>query len=142
MADNLLPCPFCCGKAERVDITDGENAGGACISCTVCQASSNLEFGRKENFVSNWNRRDFSPMTVAAAAVVAAIAPQHAGIELAARFVEKRLHDYVSEHGSTDPDTGTVEYPSNGEEYVYELEEIIEGIRALATPIAANGNAP
>lgn len=62
-----------------------------------------------------------------------------AGIELAACFVEKRLHDYVSEHGSTDPDTGTVEYPGNGEEYVYELEEIIEGIRALAAPNVASG---
>lgn len=55
------------------------------------------------------------------------------GVELAARFVEKRLNDYCSEHGVTDPDTGTVEYPGDGEEYVYELEEIIEGIRALAT---------
>lgn len=54
------------------------------------------------------------------------------GIELAARFVEKRRDDYVQEFGSTDPDTGTVEYPGNGEEYVGELEEIIEGIRALA----------
>ena len=61
------------------------------------------------------------------------------GIDLAARFVEKRLHDYVSEHGVTDPDTGTVEYPGNGEEYVYELEEIIEGIRALAAPITTTG---
>lgn len=59
------------------------------------------------------------------------------GIELTARFVEKRLHDYVSEHGSTDPETGTVEYPGNGEEYVYELEEIIEGIRELASPAPA-----
>ncbi|WLR92907.1 hypothetical protein [Shinella zoogloeoides] len=59
------------------------------------------------------------------------------GIEASARFVEKRLHDYVSEHGSTDPDTGTVEYPGNGEEYVYELEEIIEGIRELASPAHA-----
>lgn len=42
------------------------------------------------------------------------------GIERAARFVEKRLHDYVSEHGSTDPDTGTVEYPGSGEEYVFD----------------------
>lgn len=55
------------------------------------------------------------------------------GIELAARFVEKRLNDYCAEHGRTDPDTGTVEYPGNGDEYVYELEEIIEGIRALST---------
>lgn len=62
-----------------------------------------------------------------------------AGIELAARFVEKRLHDYVSAHGVTDPDTGTVEYPGDGEEYVYELEEIIEGIRALAVTEADHG---
>lgn len=53
------------------------------------------------------------------------------GIELAARYVETRLNDYCAEHGFTDPDTGTVEYPGNGEEYVYELEDIIEGIRAL-----------
>lgn len=55
--DGLLPCPFCGAAAERIDIEDGENAGGSCISCTVCQASSNVEFEFKENFVSNWNRR-------------------------------------------------------------------------------------
>lgn len=53
----LLPCPFCGGAAERIDIEDGDNAGGSCISCTVCQASGNVEFEFKENFVSNWNRR-------------------------------------------------------------------------------------
>lgn len=53
----LLPCPFCGGEAQRIDIEDGENAFGACIECKACHASSNLEFGRKENFVSNWNRR-------------------------------------------------------------------------------------
>lgn len=53
----LLPCPFCGGKAEVVEIDDGENAGGSCVSCTRCQASSNVEFEFKENFVSNWNRR-------------------------------------------------------------------------------------
>lgn len=57
MAEKLLPCPFCGGRAERVDIEDSENAGGSCISCTKCQASSNVEFEFKENFVSNWNRR-------------------------------------------------------------------------------------
>ena len=69
-----------------------------------------------------------------------ASAPQPSGVEFAARFVEKRLHDYVSEHGVTDPDTGTVEYPGNGEEYVYELEEIIEGIRALDALPEPKGN--
>jgi Lar family restriction alleviation protein len=57
MSDKLLPCPFCGGEAERVDIEEGENAGGSCICCTVCQASGYIEFGRKDNFVSNWNRR-------------------------------------------------------------------------------------
>ncbi len=72
----LLNCPFCGGKAKRIDIEDGENAGGSCICCTVCNASGNLEFGFKENFVDNWNRRtDLSQASVAAAleAVIAMI---------------------------------------------------------------------
>ena len=56
MAD-LRDCPFCGGDAKRFDIDEGENAGGSCIACTRCLASGNVEFGRKENFVSNWNRR-------------------------------------------------------------------------------------
>ena len=53
----LLPCPFCGGEAEVVEIEEGENKGGSCVCCTRCQASSNVEFGFKENFRSNWNRR-------------------------------------------------------------------------------------
>lgn len=53
----LVPCPFCGGEAEIVHIDEGENAGGSCVYCTKCQASSNVEFEFKENFVSNWNRR-------------------------------------------------------------------------------------
>ncbi len=55
------------------------------------------------------------------------------GLEAAAKWVEKRLNNYVSEHGSYDPSTGVTEFPGNGDEYVYELEEIIEGIRSLRT---------
>ena len=55
--NKLKPCPFCGGKAQRIDIEDGENAGGSCIECTSCHASGNIEFGYKENFISNWNRR-------------------------------------------------------------------------------------
>jgi hypothetical protein len=55
-----------------------------------------------------------------------------AGLELAAQWVEKRAADYDAEHGATDPETGTREYPGDGAEYVYELEEIAEGIRALS----------
>ena len=53
----LAACPFCGGAAEIVHIEEGENQGGSCVCCTACQASGNLEFGRKENFTSNWNRR-------------------------------------------------------------------------------------
>ncbi len=56
-SENLKPCPFCGGEAERVDIEDGENAGGSFVHCTVCDASGNIEFEFKENFISNWNRR-------------------------------------------------------------------------------------
>lgn len=57
MSDKLKPCPFCGGLAEIVEIDEGENAGGSCVCCTTCLASSNVDFGFKENFISNWNRR-------------------------------------------------------------------------------------
>lgn len=57
MTDELKACPFCGGKAERIDIADGENAGGSVISCTHCYASGAVEFEFKENFISHWNRR-------------------------------------------------------------------------------------
>lgn len=55
----LLPCPFCGGAAERIDFGpgDAENEGGSCIACTRCQSSGPVEFGFKENFIANWNRR-------------------------------------------------------------------------------------
>lgn len=57
--EELLPCPFCGGEAQRLDFGPGEseNAGGSCISCRECQASGNVEFGYKQNFIANWNRR-------------------------------------------------------------------------------------
>lgn len=54
---DLKPCPFCGAAAEIIYIEDGENAGGSCVSCTACMASSNVEFEFKENFVDNWNSR-------------------------------------------------------------------------------------
>jgi Lar family restriction alleviation protein len=57
--EELLPCPFCGGAAERVDIPaeDIENGNGSCIQCTRCMASTALHFDRKENLVSSWNDR-------------------------------------------------------------------------------------
>ena len=55
----LRPCPFCGGDAERIDVPDEdeENAGGSCIQCKQCAASSALHFDRKENLYSSWNER-------------------------------------------------------------------------------------
>ena len=58
---DLKPCPFCGGEPEIVNIDEGENAGGSCVCCKSCMASGNVEFERKENFVSNWNRRTAQP---------------------------------------------------------------------------------
>lgn len=71
----LLPCPFCGGEAGIVDIDEGENAGGSCVCCTGCMASSNVEFGFKENLVSNWNCRA-TLSTLDAAFAAASKAPE------------------------------------------------------------------
>jgi len=68
----LKPCPFCGGEAERVDLYEGENQGASFICCTQCNASGNLEFGFKENFVSNWNRRAVNSLPALVKALEAA----------------------------------------------------------------------
>lgn len=57
----LEPCPFCGGEASRQDLTDDDNAGGSCIACDRCGASSPVHFDRKENLYDSWNRRASSP---------------------------------------------------------------------------------
>ena len=62
----LLACPFCGGAAERVDVPtdiEDENAGGSCIQCTECVASTALFFDRKEHLVSSWNQRAYLKRT-------------------------------------------------------------------------------
>lgn len=60
------------------------------------------------------------------------------GIELAAKWVEGRATAYDHAHGNTDPGTGAREYPGNGDEYIGELMEIAEGIRALSATVGAS----
>lgn len=62
--DALKACPFCGGDAERLDfetvgsaLGEDPNAGGACIQCKQCGASSPVHFDRKENLDDSWNRR-------------------------------------------------------------------------------------
>jgi len=58
------------------------------------------------------------------------------GLVEAINWVKKRRDDFINAHGSTDPDTGTLEFGSGRHaeakvEYVGELEEIIEGLSDL-----------
>ena len=45
------------------------------------------------------------------------------GMRLAAGLIAKRRDDYISEYGIYDPTTGVTEFPGNGDEYVYELDD-------------------
>lgn len=54
--------------------------------------------------------------------------------EACAKWIDTRRDDYISEHGSYDYSTGVTEFPGDGEEYVGELEEIAEAIRAIHLP--------
>ncbi len=66
MSDELLPCPFCDGEAERIDIEEeGPNFGGSCIECKKCMASSPVHFDRKENLEDSWNQRSSNVLTAA-----------------------------------------------------------------------------
>lgn len=62
----------------------------------------------------------------------------------AIKWIEKRAGEYLVQHSYIDPDTGAVEFGTGRHaqakrEYVSELEEIIEGLRALARTHAADG---
>ncbi|WP_313387614.1 hypothetical protein [Achromobacter aegrifaciens] len=55
-----------------------------------------------------------------------------AGIKAAADLVKKMVDAYDTDHGSTDPETGTREYAGEGAAWVCEMQELEESIRALA----------
>lgn len=58
------------------------------------------------------------------------------GIERAAELIDRKVRDYTADHGSLDPETGTMEFSEAGEEYVSTLDELAEEIRALSAPAA------
>lgn len=54
------------------------------------------------------------------------------GIEAAAKWIDRQREAYDSEHGWSDPDTGSFEFGNDAQrEYSSTLEELAEGIRAL-----------
>lgn len=53
------------------------------------------------------------------------------GIEAAAKFIDEKVKAYVEEYGMYDHTTGQTEFPGNGEEWLGDMEELAEDIRAL-----------
>jgi hypothetical protein len=58
----------------------------------------------------------------------------YAGVKAASDKVKSIVADYDERHGSTDPDTGTREYPGNGEEWVGQMMELIEDFTGIVAP--------
>lgn len=60
--ENLLPCPFCAGKAVRFTIEDDSdtNHGGDLITCSKCDACTRVVFGEKTGLLALWNSRAIS----------------------------------------------------------------------------------
>lgn len=54
------------------------------------------------------------------------------GKKMAALFIELKAHAYDEEHGTTDPSTGTREYPGDGAEYYNELMELADELHKQA----------
>lgn len=57
--------------------------------------------------------------------------PQQPSAESAIKWVEARYNEYVAECGIYDPSTNATEFADGGD-YAGELEEIIDGLRALS----------
>lgn len=53
------------------------------------------------------------------------------GLEAAAELIDRKVKAYDDDMGSTDRETGTREYPGDGGEWVNEMGELAEEIRAL-----------
>ena len=59
------------------------------------------------------------------------------GRSAASALIREKVQNYDNEHGSTDPDTGTREYPGNGDEWVFEMHELADEIDAIKPPLTA-----
>lgn len=111
-SDEPMPCPECSNEylAIRNDI---HKDGRAFVYCDVCGCMAPK---------SVWNR-----ITPRATADV----ERDKGLEAAAALIDRKVNAYDDDMGSTDQETGTREYPGDGGEWVNEMGELAEEIRAL-----------
>ena len=89
-----------------------------------------------EAITAHWGERcpDYEPQCACCAAWAQYDALKANGMNRAIKFVTDRRDDYLAEHGRYDYETGLTECSPAGEEYVSELEEIMERLEALRAP--------
>ena len=86
-----------------------------------------------EAITAHWGERcpDYEATCACCAAWAQYDALKAYGLNCAVKFVTDRRDAYLEEHGAYDWETGLTECSPAGEEYVGELEEIMEGLEAL-----------
>lgn len=92
------------------------------------------EYGPQLEWTKHWVEYPIGTKFYAApqASEAARDAAFSAGVKAAADLVKKMVDDYDADLGSTDPETGTREYPGEGATWVCEMQELEESIRALS----------
>ncbi len=129
MNEALLPCPFC-GAECHFEIDDEQ---WQWVECGRCKMQSNRSVSLMEDckpkLTAAWNCRA-SLASAAAGEVVA-------GIEAAAKLLERKADDFAIENGSDD--LGSLSFGRGAHadaklEYHSTLLELAEEIRSLAPP--------
>lgn len=123
MSEELKPCPFCGGEAERVNNSDAiENvyAGSSYIRCMSCDAATRLHYGEKTDLLSSWNERaDHSPDA-------GKVQP-----EPAADLVERVRQTLFSAFASAEPDHPVSKFPTS---YIATFDDMARAVIALFQP--------
>lgn len=134
--------------AKLVDTTlNPSEAGKPTIAFVLLTAKFGEVSGGRVNYVANCNRKDGQDLVVEFVNRIGRAGEkmgQHIdlraegdtenhGIEKVALMLENKRNLYVNTHGSFDHDTGMTEFSTAGEEYLSDLEELIEEVRALKT---------
>ncbi len=90
----------------------------------------------------NWKATPLYAAPVSEAKAQGVVMPERdsfmAGVKAASDKVKAIVEDYDQRHGSTDPDTGTREYPGNGDEWVCCMLELIEDFTGIVAPSSLN----
>lgn len=139
----LLPCPFCGGKAAFSLGKAGEGEDWHYLECAECEAMGpRVQYAAhniaiKDALSSAWNTRAPTPDRRAALAAIESVAEAQAMAPMIvrdaghepthdlAKIIQKRIDTIVQEEGSWEPDTNATNLPEWAQIVIEELESIL-----------------